>query len=52
MIITKEIKIKVSKQISSKYIENELTKLNFNILRWAIVSANNEYYTLSISFIK
>ena len=37
---------------STEYIENELTKLNINPLRWAIVHISGKIYTVSVANLK
>lgn len=51
MIITKEIKIKIPDNFTSEYVENELKKMNFDVIRWAIVDFDKQYYTLSIAVV-
>ena len=34
---------------STEYIESELTKLNINPLRWAVVHVSDKIYTVSVS---
>ena len=52
MITTKEIKIKTNRQISSEYVESELKKLGFDVLRWAITSIEGDFYILNIAVIE
>ena len=37
---------------STEYIENELTKLNINPLRWAIVYVDDKIYRVSVANLK
>ena len=37
---------------STEYIENELTKLNINPLRWAVVHVSDKIYTVSVANLK
>ena len=37
---------------STEYIENELTKLNINPLRWAVVHVSDKMYTVSVANLK
>lgn len=37
---------------STEYIENELTKLNINPLRWAIVHVSDKIFTVSVANLK
>ena len=34
---------------STEYIESELTKLNINPLRWAVVHVSDKIYTVSVA---
>ena len=36
-------------QPTVEYIESELTKLNINPLRWAIVNVSDKIYTVSVA---
>ena len=51
MITNQEVKIKIVDNLTSNYIEEELKKLNLDILTWAIVDINENYYTLNISVV-
>lgn len=51
MITNQEIKIKTVDNLTSNYIEEQLNKLNLDILSWAIVSIDENYYTLNISVV-
>ena len=37
---------------SKEYIESELTKLNINPLRWAVVHVSDKIYTVSVANLK
>jgi len=37
---------------STEYIESELTKLNINPLRWAVVNVSDKIYTVSVANLK
>ena len=50
MILTDEVKIKATDNLTSEYIDSEFKKLNINPLRWAIVEANEAVYTISVSY--
>ena len=39
-------------QITTEYIENELTKRNISPLRWAIVSVSDTIVTISVANLK
>lgn len=52
MITSKEVKIKIVKDVTSEYIENELAKLGIDILHWAITDVDKEYFILNISIVE
>ena len=52
MITAKEVKIRKNTEFTSYYIENELKKLGFDVLRWAITAYDDEYYTVSIAVVE
>ena len=37
---------------ATEYIESELTKLNINPLRWAVVHVSDKIYTVSVANLK
>ena len=37
---------------TTEYFESELTKLNINPLRWAVVHVNGKIYTVSVANLK
>lgn len=39
-------------QLSTEYIESELTKRNINPLRWAVVDVNDKIYKVSVANLK
>ncbi len=49
MISTKEIKIPKTDKISSEYIESHLEKMGLNVLRWAIVEVNEDFYLVNLA---
>ena len=51
MITNREIKIKIIDNLTSNYIEEELNKLNLDILSWAIVNIDESFYTLNVSVV-
>lgn len=51
-VISELIKIKNNQNPSVEYIENELTKLNINPLRWAVVHVDDKMYTISVANLK
>ena len=52
MIINEFVKIKKVEDLTSEYIDNELAKLSFDVLRWVITEIDNEYYYLTLSIVK
>lgn len=50
MIATKEIKIKVVENLTSDYIESELKNNGLDVLRWAIVAVEKDFYVLNIAY--
>ncbi len=52
MITTEQIFIPKTDNLSSEYIQAELSKKNIVPLRWAIVEVLDEEYVLSVSFEK
>ncbi len=50
MIVTKEIKI--SKKCNIDYIESELKKRGYDVLRWAITGYDTENYTVNIAVLE
>ncbi len=51
MITTKEIKMKLPADFTSEYIEEELKKQGYDLLRWAIVGFDGEFYLLNIAIV-
>ena len=52
MITTKTVKIKKTDNFESKYFEDELSKLGFDVLRWAITAFDSEYYTVNAAVVE
>ena len=52
MITNKEVKIKIPNEFKSEYIEAELNKMGFDVLRWAITESDGEYYTLNLAVVE
>ncbi len=51
MITTKEVTIKIPPKFTSEYIETELKNLNLDVLSWAIVDCDKNYYKLNIAIV-
>ena len=49
MITTKEVQIKIIDNLSSEYIEKEIKKMGYDVLRWAITNVDDDFYTLNIA---
>ncbi len=52
MITTKEVKIKKTDKLDSDYIESHLKQMGLNVLRWAIVKVDEEFYTLTLAVLE
>ena len=52
MIVNEFIKIKKVESLTSEYIDNELSKLNLDVLRWVITDIDDEFYHLTLSIVK
>ena len=52
MITTKEFKIPLIDNITSQYIESNLTNIGLDFLRWAITKIDSDYITVNVSYIK
>ena len=48
-VISKLVEIPNNGKLTVEYIENELTKLNINPLRWAIVNVSDKIFTVSVA---
>ena len=51
-VVSELVEIKNNGQVSTEYIEKELTKLNINPLRWAIVDVSDKMYKVSVANLK
>jgi len=52
MIENETIKIPVTEDLSTDYIEDYFRKNNLNVLRWAIVGREENEFVLNISVMK
>ncbi len=52
MITNKEVFIKKTSALTSEYVENELKKQGFNVLKWAIVKVKKDCYKLNVAIIE
>jgi hypothetical protein len=50
MIKSDTVKIKKIKNFDNLYIEQELKKLGFDVVRWAVIEVDDEFLTVSISY--
>lgn len=51
MIKSENIKIKKIDGFDNLYIEQELKALGLNIVRWAVIDVNENFVTVSVSYI-
>ena len=51
-VISELVKIPNNGNPTTEYIEKELTKLNINPLRWAIVNVSDKMFTVSVANLK
>ena len=52
MISTREVKIDKSIDFDSNSIEEELKRLGFDVLRWAITDFDEKSYTLNLAVVE
>ena len=52
MITTKTIKIEIPKNLSSKYIEEQLKQKGYDVLRWAITGYEENNYIIDIAIVE
>ena len=52
MIVNEFIKIKKVDDLTSDYIDMELSKLNYDVLRWVITEIDNDFYYLTLSVVR
>ena len=48
-LVSQLVKIPNNGEPTVEYVENELTKLNINPLRWAIVDVSDKMFTVSVA---
>jgi len=48
-VISELVKIPNNGNITTEYIEQELTKLNIHPLRWAVVNVSDKIYEVSVA---
>ena len=51
-VVSELVEIKNNGRPTTEYIEQELTKLNINPLRWAIVDVSDKMYKVSVANLK
>lgn len=51
-VVSELVEIKKSSRLTTEYIEQELTKLNINPLRWAVVDVSDKMYKVSVANLK
>ena len=52
MIVSDNILINIDLPITNQKIEDELSKLGLNVIRWAVSKVDNNNIELQISYIK
>ena len=52
MITTKTVKIEIPKELSSKYIEEQLKLSGYDVLRWAITDYDDKFYKLDVAVVE
>ncbi len=52
MIVSENIKLKLTKPVNSGQIETALKKKGITPLRWAVIEAGDDTYTISTSYVK
>ncbi len=52
MISSKDVKIKSTNDFTSEYIESELKKMGYDVLRWAVTDFDGENYILNIAYVE
>lgn len=50
-IVSENIKIRNSKEVCTEFIEGELKKLNLDVVRWAIIDSDEDYFTVCVSHV-
>lgn len=51
MIKSKNVKIKKIENFDNLYVEQELKTLGLDIVRWAVIAVEEDYLTVSVSYI-
>ena len=51
-VVSELVEIKNNGRPTTEYIEQELTKLNINPIRWAIVDVSDKMYKVSVANLK
>lgn len=51
-VVSELVEIKNNGNPTTEYIEQELTKLNINPLRWAVVDVSDTMYKVSVANLK
>ncbi len=52
MIESKDLLIKKTENLSSDYIETELQKQGYDVLRWAITGQDDENFIINVSYVE
>lgn len=51
-VVSELVEIENNGHLTTEYIENELTKLNINPLRWAVVFVSDKILKVSVANLK
>lgn len=52
MITTKTVKIEIPEEVSSKYVDEQLKSMGYDVLRWAITGYEENNYILDIAIVE
>ena len=52
MISSKDVKIPFINDLTSEYIETELIKQSYDVLRWAITNCDENTCTINIAYVE
>ena len=50
-IVSKNVVMKNTGEFSTEYIENELSRLELDVIRWAIVDIKDDVFTVCVSHV-
>ena len=52
MITTKTVKIEIPEEVSSKYVDEQLISMGYDVFRWAITGYEGNNYILDIAIVE